>query len=197
MDAFEKLAELAGASVESVGEGLPRTRAEAKALGVTRYFTGKPCPHGHAAERTASDGYCCECHRQRNAAPERTEQMRQRDRVRNATPERKDRARLYKATPEYKEQQNQRAHLRNLARVGDEILFSINQAWMCAARGKVAYDIVPQCPEPQRSQLQALVDRIKADPQAGKAVVGLLRTMRELRKVELAEMRAASEGGAA
>ena len=39
---------------------------------------------------------------------------------------------------------------------------------------------------------QALVDRIKADPQAGKAVVGLLRTMRELRKAELAELRSES-----
>ena len=28
------------------------TRADAKALGLKRYFTGKPCKHGHVAERT-------------------------------------------------------------------------------------------------------------------------------------------------
>lgn len=63
MDAFDKLAKLAGASVESVGEGLPRTRAEALALGVTRYFTGKPCKNGHITERTVLCGRCTECHR--------------------------------------------------------------------------------------------------------------------------------------
>ena len=68
-------------------------------------------------------------------------------------------------------------------------LFAINQAAKYAFTGEVTRDITANCPEPQRSQLQALVDRIKADPQAGKAVVGLLRTMRELRKAELAEMK--------
>lgn len=37
------------------------TRAEAKAAGLVRYFTGKPCPHGHVAERFASYGQCVEC----------------------------------------------------------------------------------------------------------------------------------------
>ncbi len=40
---------------------LPKTRAEAKARGLTRYFTGEPCPHGHVAERFASTRQCCEC----------------------------------------------------------------------------------------------------------------------------------------
>ena len=29
--------------------------AEAKALGLKRYFTGKPCKHGHVAERWVGD----------------------------------------------------------------------------------------------------------------------------------------------
>ena len=37
------------------------TRAEAKARGLTRYFTGKPCKHGHLAERTTRDGVCQAC----------------------------------------------------------------------------------------------------------------------------------------
>lgn len=184
MDAFERLAKLAGASVESVGDGLPRTRAEAKALGVKWYFTGAPCLRGHVAERLASTKMCRECNRQRNATPEVVEYHRQR----NATPEAKERKRQYGATPERKEYLLQYA----LSKCGDEILFAINQAEGAARIGRVTADIIPQCPEPQRGQLQALVDRIKADPQAGKAVVGLLRTMRELRKAELAELRSES-----
>lgn len=208
MDAFEKLAKLAGASVESVGEGLPRTRKEALALGVKRYFTGEPCKWGHVAVRTIVNSICNECMRQQNATPGRKERKRQyeatpearerkrqydatteaneRRRQRNATPEAKERQRQYDATPEVKERKRQQA----LAMTGDAVLFAINQAERSAASGLAHADIIPQCPEPQRSQLQALVDRIKADPQAGKAVIGLLRTMRELRKAELAEMRA-------
>ena len=36
------------------------TRSEAKALGVTRYFTGVPCKYGHLAERSLS-GNCVVC----------------------------------------------------------------------------------------------------------------------------------------
>lgn len=36
------------------------TRAQAKALGFSRYFTGKPCKHGHVAERRI-EGKCVEC----------------------------------------------------------------------------------------------------------------------------------------
>jgi hypothetical protein len=39
------------------------TRAEAKALGLKRYFTGKPCKRGHVCERKADDGCCLECAR--------------------------------------------------------------------------------------------------------------------------------------
>lgn len=38
-------------------------RADAKALGLKRYFTGKPCKHGHIAERFVS-GPCVECNNQ-------------------------------------------------------------------------------------------------------------------------------------
>ena len=36
------------------------TRQEALAAGLSRYFTGKPCKHGHLAERRMSDG-CVVC----------------------------------------------------------------------------------------------------------------------------------------
>lgn len=39
------------------------SRAEAKAQGLKRYFTGEPCVHGHVAERFAQGGGCVECNR--------------------------------------------------------------------------------------------------------------------------------------
>ena len=38
------------------------SRKEAKERGLKRYFTGKPCKHGHIAERGVLSG-CLECHR--------------------------------------------------------------------------------------------------------------------------------------
>jgi|13_taG_2_1085334.scaffolds.fasta_scaffold03460_1 hypothetical protein len=37
------------------------TRKEAKAAGLQRYFTGKPCKHGHVSGRLTSGGNCQEC----------------------------------------------------------------------------------------------------------------------------------------
>lgn len=42
---------------------LPRTRAEAKESGAKQYFTGRPCKHGHTANRCTCDGQCMECSR--------------------------------------------------------------------------------------------------------------------------------------
>ena len=44
------------------------SRAEAKALGRKRYFTGKSCKYGHVAERQVPNGNCCECHRAHDRA---------------------------------------------------------------------------------------------------------------------------------
>jgi hypothetical protein len=41
-------------------QSLPRSRAEAKALGASHYFTGEPCKHGHIAPRKTK-GACVEC----------------------------------------------------------------------------------------------------------------------------------------
>jgi len=37
------------------------TRKEAKEKGLTHYFTGKPCKHGHIELRYTATGYCDEC----------------------------------------------------------------------------------------------------------------------------------------
>lgn len=42
---------------------IPTTRAEARSLGATRYFTGVPCTRGHVTERVTTTGKCVECKR--------------------------------------------------------------------------------------------------------------------------------------
>lgn len=37
------------------------SRKQALATGLKRYFTGKPCKHGHIAERISSSGSCADC----------------------------------------------------------------------------------------------------------------------------------------
>jgi hypothetical protein len=39
----------------------PKERAAAKAAGQTTYFTGRPCKHGHIAQRITFNGGCVEC----------------------------------------------------------------------------------------------------------------------------------------
>src|SRR4051812_5904583 len=39
------------------------SRAEAKAAGLTRFYTGAACKWGHVAERMVGSGGCRECHR--------------------------------------------------------------------------------------------------------------------------------------
>jgi 5-methylcytosine-specific restriction endonuclease McrA len=42
-------------------DGVVITRADALASGLTRFFTGKPCKHGHLSERTSVNGGCIAC----------------------------------------------------------------------------------------------------------------------------------------
>ena len=44
----------------------PKTHQEARRQGVTYYFTGKPCKHGHVCERFASSKACKQCVYKRN-----------------------------------------------------------------------------------------------------------------------------------
>lgn len=37
------------------------SRVQAEIRGLPTYFTGKPCKHGHIAERRTSDGHCFDC----------------------------------------------------------------------------------------------------------------------------------------
>lgn len=45
------------------------SRKEAKEKGLTKYFTGKPCKHGHVCHRWTSGGACAECLKQIQKRP--------------------------------------------------------------------------------------------------------------------------------
>jgi 5-methylcytosine-specific restriction endonuclease McrA len=105
------------------------SRAEAKAAGLTRYFTGKPCPKGHVADRFTGGGGCVECARLYNRA------------LRSANPElaREQRRAWYAANPEpYRERalawyfaNKERSSIRSRARyaANSEELKARNRAW--------------------------------------------------------------------
>lgn len=44
---------------------LPRSRAEALAAGADRYYTRKPCKHGHDSPRYTANGTCVQCSTER------------------------------------------------------------------------------------------------------------------------------------
>jgi hypothetical protein len=69
--------------------GVLITRAEAKAAGLTRYYTGKPCKKGHISERDVSSHTCSECLRLRRqswvkANPEKRQKTERAYRKKNA-----------------------------------------------------------------------------------------------------------------
>lgn len=88
------------------------SRAEAKATGAVRYFTGKPCPHGHVADRWTKNGECVSCGEARRAAAV-------------------DEARV-KARAVYAERRDVVLHRQRKAREADPERFKRNQANYCS-----------------------------------------------------------------
>jgi hypothetical protein len=52
------------------------TRQEALDRDLRKYMTGRPCKHGHVAERRTETGNCVECQRLAQQTPEHREYMR-------------------------------------------------------------------------------------------------------------------------
>lgn len=115
---------------------LPTTRAEALSLGLTRYFTGKPCKHGHIAERHAGKGNCVECVRERlrQWIADNPEKVREKYRKwAKANPERvrEGERRWVKANPEKKREGDRRWRAENAAKERER-----KRKWSAANRDK-------------------------------------------------------------
>lgn len=57
-------------------EQLPSKAKDAKEMGLSRYFTGRPCPHGHLAPRRVVSRGCVECEAILAAGPTRRKAVR-------------------------------------------------------------------------------------------------------------------------
>ena len=75
------------------------SRSEARAAGLLTYFTGKPCRHGHLADRYVSCWICVECRRESNEALAASGEQAERDRQRMASGERPERRMRHYAGP--------------------------------------------------------------------------------------------------
>lgn len=90
------------------------TRAQARGAQLTRYFTGKPCKHGHIAERLTVNGSCVVCTQARRLAAYRADpaaDLARQKAYREAHPERLviKLARRYAADPALAERAGGRA----------------------------------------------------------------------------------------
>lgn len=84
------------------------SRADAKAAGLKRYFTGEPCKHGHIAERQVGDGKCVVCSSKH--ATEWGHKNLDKRRAWHAANKDKIKARRAEAYKENREKMLQRAH---------------------------------------------------------------------------------------
>ena len=76
-------------------------RSEAIAAGLTRYFTGKPCPKGHVSDRYTARCVCVECHRLVQAKAYKAKAPQRKKRIAAWAKQNADKVRGYKAA--YKE----------------------------------------------------------------------------------------------
>lgn len=97
------------------------SRAEAKANGLKRYFTGDPCVHGHVAERSIQ-GVCVECNRLRAGAyyHANADQVQERAKAR------------YKASPEAR-----RAYSKKWAKENQERVKEFSVEYYAANKEKI------------------------------------------------------------
>lgn len=56
-------------------EALPRSRMAAKELGAKHYYTGRECRRGHRDKRSAANGDCAACHREKVQARYRADPL--------------------------------------------------------------------------------------------------------------------------
>lgn len=140
------------------------TRAEAKALGLKRYFTGVPCKRGHIAERSTSKSMCWACKAEDN-------------RLATAKDPEAIRARRHAHYLENYEQINARnkayaeAHREELKRYHAEY-YAANRKHLCALNAKRyrkdrekwrAYHAARYAANPERFKLSVRL-RYEADP---------------------------------
>lgn len=108
------------------------TRPEAIAAGAKRYFTGKPCPHGHVSERYVSTMQCAECVRARDASRDEAEARATRRAYRQRNP---DKVRALKAADQRRNSEKANARKKRWVEANREQVRATNAAWQKANPG--------------------------------------------------------------
>lgn len=83
------------------------SRSEAARNGIARYYTGKPCKHGHVCERQVTNGCCIEC----------ATQIRLRYRANNPDKVREANRSYKSSRPEWAREQNRKHYNKNKKQV--------------------------------------------------------------------------------
>ncbi len=106
---------------------LPKTKAEAKALRLPRFFTGKPCDRGHIEERYVS-GHCIKCVAINNAGYYEDDPEKFRERNASWVKENPDKVKEYSV--EYRKTHAAELHEKDVLRRKE----NPNEGKECAAR---------------------------------------------------------------
>lgn len=79
------------------------TKKEARAEGLKRFYTGKPCKHGHIAEQYTANGKCVECERERGRKRRKDPDYRRKENETN----RKWKRERYASDPDFRRKKNE------------------------------------------------------------------------------------------
>lgn len=117
-------------------------RAEAKSLGFKRYYTGKPCKHGHVALREVANGTCVTCsyeHPSRKTEQARARNKISQDKYNKKFPEAKSKSqeKYYYSNLEFIREKN-RAYSARFRNSNRDLANERNKAWKKKNKEKVA-----------------------------------------------------------
>lgn len=114
------------------------SRSDAKEQGLTRYFTGKPCKHGHVVDRMVSSGACMACkgarNKEWNGKNRDKESARSAEWVRNNPDKRKINQDRYAANNRELQRERQRTYRAN----NPDKIKAKNARWLAANRERLA-----------------------------------------------------------
>jgi len=113
------------------------SKAQARAAGLKRYYSGKPCPHGHTVERLVSNGQCIACQNARHSVSSKKNKERVlagNARWRAANPEK---VKAQKAADYARHKERRRAANEAWSRANPEKVKEQGAAWRAANPDKV------------------------------------------------------------
>jgi hypothetical protein len=162
------------------------SRADAKTLGLKRYFTGEQCKRGHIAEREVSGWKCVECAREWKAAnPEKDREWARKDRAANpekySTLRRERRAASLDESREYHREYNKRQRLLYPGKEAARVRESVSRSNWLAANA-------PKLRKWKRDWKAVNTDKVAADTALRRA--RQRKSYRDLTPTQKAEIRA-------